>query len=233
MSGLLLATKPLGSAERGNGESLAKWIQNYIPCFRDEVPVSYTEDLRDILLSNGVAAKTIGEAFDLLEDQGLRFEFPINWPLPWHMARKPRQQISNSAPQMKPISAGEARKSLAHTFEEYEWKYNLAIRTNNAPGAEQIIAAVLQLLWGLAKGYGTTKQAAQNVKMVEWEEFNQAVDESLARARTLQTHIRYLSKEQLRELREAATPGTVRNISFRIARTVTTRTVPPSRRARR
>jgi len=131
---------------------------------------------------------------------------------------------------MRAVSKGEADRQIRYTFEEYERRYVLAINTNDAAGAEAIIAAVLELLWGLAKGYGKTRQAARNEKMVEWEEFNAAIDEAMDRAQTLRTHIRHLSREELKSLREAPTPTAVRSVTSRLASRVTTRTVPPARR---
>ena len=90
----------------------------------------------------------------------------------------------------------------------------------------------MTFLWGLAKGYAKTREAGRHVKVVEGEEFNAAVDEAMARAVTLQTHVRYLTREEMRELKDAG-PTLLQGLTIRLAERITTRTIPPSRRARR
>jgi hypothetical protein len=213
------------------GARLAYWIEHEIPSFVGNVPVRYTEALFKVFGRHHVPDRIIEEAFLILEKKGIRFDFPPGWrvvaPLP------PSRNGAPPPPQMREVSKGEADRMMKYTLEEYERRYVLAIRTNNAAGAEAIIAAVLELLWGMAKGYGKTRQASRHEKLAEWEEFNAAVNEALDRARTLQTHVRYLSREEITAMRNAPTPTALRNITFRIATQVTTRTRPPARRTRR
>lgn len=133
---------------------------------------------------------------------------------------------------MRAVSEVERWRSVKHTFEELESKYTLALRTNNVAGAEAVIAATLQLLWDVFKGYSKTKEAQRNIKMVEWEELNAAVDQAMERARTLQTHLRTLSREEFNRMREAPTPDAFREVTFQIATRIIIR-VMPAARARR
>ena len=217
------------------GDKLATWIEREIPSFVGNVPVEYTSALVTVLRTHHVPQDISRDAFSKLAQRGVRFDWPIN-ELDFRM-------IGVAAPignrggvpqaQMRAVTKGEAMQIQAYTFEEYERKYVLAIKTNDAAGAEEIIAAVLQLLWSLAKGYAKMKDAARKTKGVEWEEFNTAVNEALGRAMTLQTHVRYISREELTSLRESPTPTSMRNLTLRLATRVTTRTVPPARRVRR
>lgn len=217
------------------GDRLAYWIEHEIPSFVGNVPAQYTEALLAAFQTHHVPDRIIREAFLKLEKKGTRFDRSVKGigfrggvaaPLPPTTSGK----HATAPEQMREGIKGEHIDR--YRFEEYERKYVLAIKTNDPAGAEAIIAAVLTLLWELARGYAKTKQAARNDKSVEWEEFNAAVNEALSRAKTLQTHIRYLSREELKSLRDAPTPTAVRNITSRIASRVTTRTIPP-RRARK
>jgi hypothetical protein len=218
------------------GDRLAYWIEHEIPCFVGNVPIEYTEALLAVFRKHYVPDRIIREAFLKLEKKGTRFDWGVN-AIGFHGGIVAPPSTSSSGapppPQMRAVSKGEADRTIRYTFEEYERRYVLAIKTNDAAGAEAIIAAVLQLLWELARGYGKTRQAARHEKMVEWEEFDAAIDEAMDRARTLQTHVRYLSREELKSLRDAPTPTALRNVTFRLASRVTTRTVPPARRGRR
>jgi len=211
------------------GDRLAYWIEHEIPCFVGNVPVEYTDALLAVFRKHYVPDRIIREAFLNLEKKGTRFDWGMN-ARAIILAPAPYTTSAPPPPQMRAVSKGEADRQIRYTFEEYERRYVLAINTNDAAGAEAIIAAVLELLWGLAKGYGKTRQAARNEKMVEWEEFNAAIDEAMDRAQTLRTHIRHLSREELKSLREAPTPTAVRSVTSRLASRVTTRTVPPARR---
>jgi hypothetical protein len=218
------------------GDKLATWIEKEIPCFVGNVPAKYTDALMAVLRKHHVPNRIIQEAFSKLEKRGVRFDWGATG-MGFHRGFVAPPPMNGNgappAPQMKAVSKGEADRIKRYSIEEYERRYVLAIKTNDAAGAEGIIAAVLELLWGLAKGYSRTRQAARHEKVVEWEEFNMAVDEALNRARTLQTHIRYLSREELKSLRDAPTPTELRSVASRLAVRVTTRTVPQSRRARR
>ena len=219
-----------------NGDILAVWIEHEIPCFVGNVPVQYTDALLAEFMKHRIPQAIVRDAFSKLEKRGIRFDWGVSGA-GIYAGVGPAVPVNRSgvpaAPQMRAVSKGEADRMKRYTFEEYERRYVLAIRTNDAAGAEAVIAAVLELLWGVAKGYSKTRQAGRNEKMVEWEEFNMAVNEALERAQTLQTHVRYLSREELRSLRETQTPSGLRHVSFRLAARVTTTTVPPARRVRR
>ena len=220
-----------------SGVTLARWIEREIPSFVGNVPVKYTEALMSVLRRHRVPEAMIRDAFLILEKNGIRFDgvrviSPISHitPLP-----PPNRHGAPDAPQARGISAGEWFRTERYSFEEYERKYVLATKTNDPAGAEAIIAAVLQLLWEIARGYGKTRQAAsaRNEKMAEWEEFNLAVNNALARAQTLRTHMRYLSRDDIATLRNAPTPDAARIVAVRIAPRITMRTMPRARRARR
>jgi hypothetical protein len=210
------------------GDRLAYWIEHEIPCFVGNVPVEYTDALLAEFRKHYVQDRIIREAFLKLEKKGVQFDWPMN-ARAIRLAPAPPTSTP-PGPGVRAISKGEMDRQKRYTFEEYERRYVLAINTNDAAGAEAIIAAVLEMLWGLAKGYGKTRQAGRHEKVVEWEEFNAAVDEAMDRARTLRTHVRYLSREELKSLRDAPTPDIVRNVTSRLASRITTRTVPPARR---
>ena len=214
-----------------SGDKLAAWIEREIPCFVGNVPSEYTSAVNSVLAKNFVRADIVRDAFQILERRGVRFDGASIGVVTPNLP--PYNPNVREAPRMNPISKGEADRIKAYTFEEYERRYVLAIKTNNFNEAEHILAAVLQLLWDLAKGYSKTKTAARNEKMVEWEEFNTAVNEALNRASTLQTHFRYMTREELTALRNAPTPTAFQGLSVRFAARITTRTVPPARRARR
>jgi hypothetical protein len=222
-----------------SADKLAAWIEREIPSFVGNVPSKYKGAVNSVLAKNYVRATIVRAAFGILERRGVRFDaasndFQVSGVFtPTLPPYNPNVPNVREAPQIKPLSKGEADRNMAYTFEEWERRYVLAIKTDNVNEAENILAAVLQLLWDVARGYSKTKTAARNEKMVEWEEFNTAVNEALNRATTLQTHFRYMSREEVASLRNAPTPTAFRGLTVRFAARITTRTVPPARRGRR
>lgn len=224
----------LSSYWYATGDRLAYWIEHEVPSYPGNIPVKYTEALLETFVKHHVPVAIVQDAFAKLEKRGTRFDWPIQRIQFSRIAPPPPAGRTGAPqPQMRPVTKGEADRIRRYTFEEYERRYVLAIRTNDAAGAEAILGAVLHLLWELAKGYGKTRQAARHERVAEWEEFDTAVNEALNRARTLQTHIRHLSREELRSLRDAPTPTALRNTIVGLASRVTTRTVPPARRGRK
>ncbi len=227
---------PLTRDRYATADRLASWIEHEVPSFVGNVPVKYTDALSALFMKHNVPGMIVGDAFLILEKKGVWFDWRVKAigfyggvappPAPSRFGAPP-------PPQMRAVSKGEADRIKRYAFEDYERRYVLAIKTNDAAGAEAIIAAVLQLLLEWAKGYGKTRQAARHEKVVEWEEFNTAVNEALDRARTLQTHVRYLSREEIKSLRDAPTPTALRNVTIRLASRITTRTMPRARRGRR
>lgn len=214
-----------------SGDMLAYWIEREIPCFAGDIPAKYTDALLAVFRKHNVPREILRDAFSKLAKKGIRFEWSlkgIEWGIVSPVARFPSHHQ-----QMNPISKGEADRSRRYAFEEYERKFVLAIKTNNDELAAEIIVAVLALLWAGAKSYGMAKQAARPKAMVEWEEFNAAVNEALDRARTLQTHTRTLSKAEYEALRAAQTPTGLRNMSLRLATQLPARTGTSGRRGRR
>lgn len=231
----LLVTAPLAAKDTADSDRLAQWIAGAVPCFPGNVPVRYTEALRALFRRNHVPEKVVREAFAKLKLKGMTFEGTGPTPVDVGELAPPKERPwrTDSPARMQEHSDGDKVQSMKHTFQELEARYTLAIRTNNAAAAESVVGAVLSLLWGLAKGYGKTKQAQQNVKKVEWEELNAAVDEALERARTLQSHVRTLTREEFRRLSDAPTPDEFRRVTSQVATRITNRTIPPARRSRR
>jgi len=216
-------------------EKLAAWIKHEIPSFVGNVPSKYKEAINSVLAKSYVQGPVLQAAYQILERRGIRFDAaPNDFQVMGIIGTNPAYDPNvRQAPQMRPITKGEADQSLAYTIDEYERRYALALFTNNTNEAEIILAAVLQLLWGLAKGYGKTKINARHERLVEWNEMNTAVNEALQRATMLQTHIRFISREELASMRQAPNPNALRGLTFRIASRITTQAVPPARRGRR
>ena len=219
-----------------SAEKLANWIEREIPSFSGNVPVEYTNAISKVLTQYNIKPQIIQDAFAILEKRNVRFDRdPMQLPFSVHNIRIPAPTNPNvrPAPQMREITKGEKKRIVEYTFEEYERRYVLAIKTDDPGGAADILVAVLKLLWEWAQGHGEGRQMRLNEPMREWEDFNNDVNTALARAQTLQTHIRYMSREELTALRSASTPTAFRNLSITFANRVTTRTMPSTRRARR
>lgn len=222
---------PLSRTDYLVPERVAKWMDSVAPCVVGAVSEADSDAILRHLKMAGVSDGVLGAALAKTTNR-FKFSIPMSMQYPAVFAELKRHQ-GPAQQTMGPISKGDAQRGLNLTFEEYDRRYVIAINSNNVSEAEAIIAAVLELLFGIAKGYGQTRQAASNIKMVEWEEFNAAVNQALARATTLQTHMRYLSRDDLRAMRDSPTPTSLRSVTFRVARTVTMRTVPPARRLRK
>lgn len=231
----LLPKTSLSPEQYATGAKLAHWIERVIPCFVGNVPVEYTEALLEVLRKHRVPGTIIEEAFLILLERRIEFDFPLDRQLiaPLPPPVPPSRHGIPSPPQMRGDSKGDRQRTSRHTFEEYEYRYVLALKTNDAAGAEAILGAVLALLWSMAKSYGQAKQVSRHDKVAEWEEFNTAVSEALARARTLRTHILTLKPEEVRAMRDAPTPAARDSVTRQLAKRVTTRTVPPARRRAR
>ena len=222
------------------GDKLAEWILIEVPCSR-RITVDYTEALLKAFQRHSVPFMIRRSAFLKLKGRGILFDWPpihiltiygdvdVAPPqasLPLHGAGPPN--YGN-----KSLNKKEVATIIRATVEEYERKYVLAIRTNDVAGAEAILVAVLTLIWEWLKGHGEALQTSNNETMREWNEFNTAVDQALDRARTLQTHVRYLSREDVRALRAAPTPNALRTVTIRLAPRLTSRTMPRTQRTRR
>ena len=229
---------PLSQEWYRTSDSLILWIQREVPSFAGNVPLKYTEALVGEFRKSYVPNAIIRDAFLKLERKGVRFDWgsrSIGFGAgiaPFE--RLPKEMFTRPTPfPVKPISREEAERITRFTFEEYERRYVLALKTNDYKTAEAVLAAVLGLLWGLAKGYAKLKQAeAGNQKVHDEEDLRRAIDQEMNRARTLQSHVRQLSREETRELSRAAAPPAVESFSRRLAERITTTTVPPAKRGR-
>lgn len=233
--------RPLTPEWARTPEKLAHWLEENAPSFAGNIPAKYTDSLFREFQRNLVAKPIIRGALVILAKKGIRFDYPPGWDkeypswevMPVVHASDPAGHVQ-PAPQMKGISTEEWDRTVRFTFEEYERRYVLAIRTNNVSEMEVILVAVLKLLIAAAKAHGKAKQMQNNPKNAEWIEFDEHVTEALSRARTLQTHIRQLSPQELRELRNSAGPPVALDLHLaRITRQLTVRTVPNVRRAAR
>jgi hypothetical protein len=220
-------------------ERVAKWIDSVAPCVQGAISEADSETILKHLKLKGASDGVLGAA---LAKASTKFRFSMQATMRYqgvfaetkrHPAYTNKSGLMPQPQHAGSMSKAEFEQSKRYAFEEYERRYVLAIKTNDVAGAEAILVAVLELLWGLAQAHGEAMQTARNEALVEWGEFNAAVDQALARAMTLRTHVRYLSRDDIRSLRNAPTPASLRNVTFRIAQTVTTRTVPPARRVRR
>jgi hypothetical protein len=232
---------PLGKDSFANGDKLAEWILREIPSSK-RIPFKYTEGLLKVFRRHSVPFKICQAAFFQLQLRGVYFDWPpvnsLGMYGDMHVVGPPPAappRIGVGPHNAGDISKNAKAQSYRHALAEYEHQYVLAIKTNDEAGAIAIFVKALGLVWELAKAHGEALQVAANEPMVEWKEFDRAVEEAMDRARMLRTHIRYMSRDELRSLRNAPTPEVMRNISFRIAQgVVRTRAVPSSaRRARK
>lgn len=230
---------PLSQDWYRTADSLVFWIQREVPSFVGNVPIRYTQALVAEFRKSFVPEPIVRDAFSKLEKKGVRFEWGGQRMFGLGAGVAPPEFIPKNMtgvpppPPLAPITRGEAERMTRFTLEEYERRYVLALRTNDFRTAEAVLAAVLGLLWGLAKGYAKLKGAeATNQKISEEEDLRRAIDREMDRARTLQSHVKQLSREETRELSRAATPPVVESFSRKLAERITTITVPPSRRGR-
>lgn len=231
MSTALFPTPSLTVTDFANSLNLANWIARHTPCYAGDVPIAQTMALLELFERHRVPTSVVKLAFEILAAQGMPFE------LPFHLRSTTAAPARNtsSAPQMRAISEGEKKRFEEYGLEEMERRFVLAIRTNNAAGAEAMLAAAINLLLGLAKGYGKTRQARSqiNEKLQEWEEFNMAVDQAMDRARMLQSHIRQITREELNEMRRSPTPDALRRVTQRVTTRINRTNSNNSRRTRK
>jgi hypothetical protein len=204
-------------------EKLAVWIRNELPSFNWNVPMKYTEAVVSALRGQHVPLVTGQNAFKILEILEIHFEWPITMS-EFKPASLPTLAMPNKVgvvpPQLKGMTAAEAADSRAIAIEHYERKYVLAIHTNDPELALAILKAAFALVVNLLEGHGEAKQMERNEPLVEWNEFNAAVNEALQRAPVLQNNFRYLSRAEIHQLRSAPSPYTraeiVRQLSIRL-----------------
>lgn len=220
---------------------LANWIRQEIPSFAGNVPVKYTEAVVAALRKANVPLGISRDAFAILEKIEIRFDWPpsVTEFRPGQIeAKKIREvplpnKIGARPEQLKEVSKSELNRVRIAGLEAYEHRYQVAIHSDDASTASSILVAILQMVWEMAQGDNEARQMKRTEAMVEWDEFNAAVDQALERAPTLRTHIRYLSRAEIISFRQAQTPQMVRGISFRLASSITARTVQPARRGRK
>lgn len=218
----------------GSAEKLANWIEREIPSFAGPVPVEYYQAIMAVLAKYTITAPVLRGAFEILEKRGIQFTKPplkdIYIPGVILPPQPPPLNPGNMPqPRGKEISLREKVEMIKYTIDEYERRYVLAIKTADPVGAAQILEAILRIVLDMALGHGEAGQMRQNDPMREWNEFNKAVDEALERAPTLQTHVRFMTREEYQTIRTAGASPNFQPVTFRI----TTRTVPSTRRARR
>ncbi|MBC7898523.1 MAG: hypothetical protein H7070_00595 [Saprospiraceae bacterium] len=142
----------------------------------------------------------------------------------------PHPPIGDGPHNFKGLGSGERAQIDGHTLKELDHRYVVAINSNNEAEAIAIFLKALALIWELAKAHGEALQTGRNEAVVEFYEFNAAVDGALNPG-MLRTNIRYMSREEFRALKNAPTPDFFRTATIRIAQRITTRTLPASRRA--
>ncbi len=214
-------------------ERLAVWIRNELPSFSGSVPMKYTEAVVNALRGQHVPEATGRDAFKILEILEIRFEWPVNMSefKPAPISAPAANKIGVVPPQLKGMTAAESFDSKVIAIEHYEHKYLLAIHTNDPETAIAILKAAFALIINLLEGHGEAKQMKRNEAVVEWDEFNAAVDQALRRAPTLQTHFQYLSQAEVHQLRTAPSPRSLEETINQLAGRITARTITPARRS--
>jgi hypothetical protein len=216
-------------------ERLAMWIRNELPSFSGSVPMKYTEAVVKALRGQHVPEATGRDAFRILEILEIRFEWPITMsefkPASFAAPAPAANKIGVVPPQLRGMTGAESYDSKVRAIEHYEHKYLLAIHTNDPGLAIAILKAAFALVINLLEGHGEAKQMKKNEVLVEWEEFNAAVDQALRRAPTLQNHFRYLSRAEVYQLRNAPSPRSLEETINQLAGRITARTIPPARRS--
>ncbi len=223
------------------GDRLANWIERELPSFVGNVPIRYTEALVGAIRKQNVPLGISRDAFSILEKREIRFDWPVSVtefrPSIMEAKRSVEPPVPNKIGahpmQLKEVSNGELARVRIDGIEAYEHRYQVAIHSDDPSGAVSILVTILQMVWDMAQGHNEARQMKRTEAMVEWDEFNTAVDQALARAPMLRTHIRYLSRDEIKSFRNAPNPGAVRNLSIQFAGKITTRTIPLARRVRR
>ena len=85
-------------------------------------------------------------------------------------------------------------------------------------GMDAALAAALVIIWETIKAYGRARQmkGQANEKMVEWEEFQEAVRTALAEAHSLRSHLRQISPSELAEMRRMPRPSLPSGMRIRL-----------------
>lgn len=201
-----------------NAESLAAWIEKHLACPVEPraIPWKDLTPILRVLQSYSVQPEMFAEAFSILEGKGIRFTSPPPIRMPSRLEASASQGKQWRAP------AFSQKQYIKNTIKWHEQRYEIAIATNNAGEAAEILQAVLDLLWAWASAEGKSRMGRMKgyAKVQEWEEFNRSVNEAFERASMLQKHSRRLSRDDLRRLREAPTPNVYRNEVIRIGRRI-------------
>jgi hypothetical protein len=216
-----------------SAEKLAAWIEREIPSFVGKVPVKYTEAMLGVL--RGYATdEMIRGALVILKRKGTQFEYPTNFTE--HDPLAPRQpEDGHQHLGQGPISKAERLRQLQFTLEVYEHRFVLAVKTNNAQGAEAILIEVLKILWAMLQGHGEAKSmmSERNVLMQEWRELNKDVTEAFERAHTLETHVRHLTRAELFQMRGMPRPDGIQSLRLPSRLMMRAAAGSPARRPRR
>jgi hypothetical protein len=223
------------------GDRLATWIEREIPSFAGNVPMNYTMAVVAAIRKQNVPLGISRDAFSILEKREIRFDWPVSVMEFRSSIIEAKRSIAPPLPnkigahpvQLKEVSKSELARVRISGIEAYEHRYQVAVHSDDPSGATSILVTILQMVWEMAQGQNEARQMKRTEAMVEWEEFNTAVDQALARAPMLRTHIRYLSRDEIKSFRSAPNPGAVRNLSIQFADRITTRTIPPARRGRK
>lgn len=236
--GVLVNTPPLTKDHYTSAQLLAQWIERQVPTFVGNVPAKYTEELLALLFKLLVPLETIRAAFAVLAARKVTFDYSPKYPWEFDPSKfqlNPSNRSSERNPpaRMSGLSSRQAAEMQKHTFEQYEFRYNLAIRTNNHNEAEAIWRAVLELIAGILKGHGTAMQAGRNEKVQEWEEINADIDRAMERAHTLRNHVRHIPRDELARMRNMPGPHTLQQTIDGIAGRLRMTTNPDTRRGRK
>ena len=211
-------------------EKILDWILKNVPCMNGPMPYHWTEQVFAEARKAGAFPDVIRKAMRMAREHGYQFS-----GLPATAEDLAKElKTRNEVARIRATTPGEVARNVRYTLSYWEAEYKKAVLVDDPIAMEAALAAAIKLVWAIAESYGRTvkNRNTANARVVDAQQWDRAVNEAMERARSLQTHCRHLSREDLRRLREAPTPGAFDRITMEIARR-TAQPVRARRRARR
>lgn len=220
----------LDRAASNNPDKILEWIIQNVPCMNGPMPYKWTERVLTEAKKAGAFPEAIRKAMSMAREHGYQFS---GLPATAEDIAK-ELKTRNEVARIRATTPGEVTRNVRYTLSYWEAQYKKAVLADDPIALEAALAAAIKLVWAIAESYGRTVKNRNNVnaRVVSAQQWDRAVNESMERARSLQTHCRHLSREDLRRLREAPTPGAFNRITLEIAKR-STRPVRARRRSRR
>ncbi len=232
---MILLQLPPPNASR-DAMALADWIEGQVPCYDHAQPVPWKtiNQFLKILRRAHVSNDTILDVLNELSRRGLNFQRPLTM----YKMRKQLPRLDMSKPPTPTIGnpTRSRKQMMLDTFAYYDEQLKAAILGNSPAEAEQVLEAIIDLLWAWIRAESKSRRPRMSTEMVKWEEINRAVNEAFARAQVSENHIRQITREEWEEMRRAPTPGSRRSVRIRLSRRVLRRNLARRnmrRRARR